>query len=60
MRKKYEKQNVDQQINIKEFFETLIKKFRIEKNLKIYCKQFYTIFTKLYKRKRLNKHIRMR
>ena len=60
LRKKYEKQNVNQQMNTKEFFETLIRKFRTEKNLKIYCRQFYAIFTKLYKRKRLNEHIRMR
>ena len=60
LRKKYEKQNVDQQMNTKEFFETLIRKFRTEKNLKIYCRQFYAISTKLYKRKRLNEHTRMR
>ena len=60
LRKKYEKQNVNQQMNTKEFFEALIRKSRIEKNLKIYCRQFYAIFTKLYKRKRLNEHIRMR
>ena len=60
LRKKYEKQNVNQQMNTKEFFETLIRKFRTERNLKIYCRQFYAIFTKLYKRKRLNEHIRMR
>ena len=47
-------------MNTKEFFKTLIRKFRTEKNLKIYCKQFYTISTKLYKRKQLNEHIRMR
>ena len=60
LRKKYEKQNVNQQMNTKEFFEALIRKFRTKKNLKIYCRQFYAIFTKLYKRKRLNEHIRMR
>ena len=60
LRKKYEKQNVNQQMNTKEFFEKLIRKFRIERNLKIYCRQFYAIFTKLYKRKRLNDHIRLR
>ena len=48
LRKKYEKQNVNQQINTKEFFEALIRKFRIERNLKVYCRQFYAIFTKLY------------
>ena len=60
LRKKNEKQDVNQQINTKEFFEALIRKFRTERNLKIYCKQFYAISTKLYKRKRLNEHIRMR
>ena len=60
LRKKYEKQNVNQQMNTKEFFEILIRKFRTKKNLKIYCRQFYAIFTKLYKRKRLNEHIRVR
>ena len=60
MNKNYEKQNVNQQINIREFLKTLIRKFRIEKNLKIYCKQFYTISTKFYKRKKLNEQIRIR
>ena len=60
MKKKYEKQNVNQQINIRKFLKTAIRKFRTEKNLKIYCKQFYEIFTKLYKRKKLNEHIRLR
>ena len=47
-------------MNIRKFLKTLIRKFRTEKNLKIYCKQIYAIFTKLNKRKKLNKHIRMR
>ena len=42
----------NQQINIRKFLKTLIRKFRIERNLKVYCKQFYAIFTKLYKRKK--------
>ena len=47
-------------MNTKEFFETLIRMSRTEKDLKIYCQQFYAISTKLYKRKRLNEHIRVR
>ena len=60
LRKKYEKQDVNQQMNTKKFFEALIRKFRIERNLKVYCRQFYAIFTRLYKRKRLNEHTRVR
>ena len=40
--------------------KTLIRKFRIERNLKIYCKKFYAILIKLYKRKKLNEHTRVR
>ena len=47
-------------MNIRKFLKTLIRKSRIERNLKIYYKQFYAISTKLYKRKKLSKHIRMR
>ena len=60
LKRKFKKLNINQQINIRKFLKTLIRKFRIERNLKIYCKQFYAIFTKLYKRKKLNEHIRMR
>ena len=47
-------------MNIRKFLKTLIHKFRIEKDLKIHCKQFYRISTRLYKRKKLNEHIQMR
>ena len=47
-------------MNIRKFLKTLIRKFHTERNLKVYYKQFYAIFTKLYKRKKLDEHIRMR
>ena len=46
-------------MNIRKILKTLVRKFRVEKKLKIYCNQFYTIFTKLFKGKKLNEHIRI-
>ena len=47
-------------MNTREFLEALIRKSRTEGDLKAYCRQFYAIFTRLYKRKRLDEHTRVR
>ena len=60
LRKEYEEQDVDQQMNTREFLEALIRKPRTEGDLKAYCRQFYAISTRLYKRKRLDEHTRVR
>lgn len=60
LRKEYEEQDVDQQMNTREFLEALIRKPRTKGDLKAYCIQFYAISARLYKRKRLDQHTRVR
>ena len=47
-------------MNIRKFLKILICKFQIERDLKTYCKQYYAIFIKFYKRKKLNEYTRIR
>ena len=59
IRKDYRKHDYDQQVNSRNFLETLKAKPRTEKdNLKQYCRQFYTISHHLVERRQLEAYTR--